>query len=101
MAKLFAKRFYNSKAWLQCRKSYIAKVFGLCEHCEAPGYILDHIVELTPENINDPSVSLNHSNLQYLCTACHNRKTFGNRESATRDDVMFNEYGELVRTTND
>ena len=80
MAKEFAKKFYNSKEWIKCRESYIKKVHGLCEHClkknkYTPGYIVDHIEELTPNNINNPEITLNHDNLQYLCLECHNRKT--------------------------
>jgi len=96
MHKHFAKQFYDSKEWQRCRESYISKVHGVCEHCGEPGYILDHIEELTPENINDPNITLNHDNLQYLCLACHNTKTF-RKHKAIRDDVMFNENGELVQ----
>lgn len=60
-----------------------------------PGYICDHIIEINIDNINDPDITLNHDNLQYLCLACHNKKTFG-KAKVTRDDVMFNEFGELV-----
>lgn len=81
MAKDFAKKFYHSKRWLSCRASYIAEITningGMCEHCgNVPGYIVDHIEELTPSNILDPMISLNHDNFQYLCLDCHNRKTF-------------------------
>jgi 5-methylcytosine-specific restriction protein A len=101
MAKEFAKAFYNSKEWKECRKSFISYRItidgGMCEHCkEELGYIVDHKVELDNENINDVYVSLNHDNLQYLCLRCHNVKTFG-IANATRDDVMFNENGDLVQ----
>ena len=81
MAKIWAKQFYHSKKWQDCRRSYIDNrrlIDGAtCEHCkERPGYIVDHIVELTPENITNAEVALNHDNLQYLCLDCHNRKTF-------------------------
>jgi len=80
MAKPWAKAFYNSKPWLRCRGSYIADRIlidgGLCENCrEEPGYIVDHINELTPQNIKNPNVALNHCNLQYLCKKCHDIKT--------------------------
>ena len=86
MAKEFAKAFYRSVAWKKCRAAYIALRIaidgGLCEHCrEKLGYIVDHIIELTPYNINDPAIALNHDNLQYLCLECHNRKTFGSGNS--------------------
>jgi 5-methylcytosine-specific restriction endonuclease McrA len=98
MAKEFAQRFYNSKTWKECRKSFIAKRRtidgGMCEHCKnSLGYIVDHIVELNPINISDPFVSLNHENLQYLCLVCHNSK---NTEKSTRDDVEFDSQGMLV-----
>ncbi|MBK1678641.1 HNH endonuclease [Rhodospirillum rubrum] len=94
--KPWAKKFYNSKAWKECRASYIPKVFGLCEHCSRPGYILDHIKELTPENINDPRITLNHNNLQFLCLECHNTKTFA-IYSPTMQGLMFDEEGNLVQ----
>jgi 5-methylcytosine-specific restriction protein A len=96
MAKSYAKKFYKTKAWQKCRSSYIAKVFGICEHCEGPGYIVDHIEEIKPENINDPDITLNHDNLQYLCLSCHNKKTFGKYEP-TREDVRFDSEGNLIK----
>ncbi|CAK7084277.1 HNH endonuclease [Tissierella sp.] len=100
MAKPYAKKFYNSKAWRKCRESYIAKVHRLCEQClkngkHEPGYIVDHIEEITPENINNPDITLNHDNLQYLCLTCHNRKTFGSAE-VVREGLMFDDRGNLV-----
>ncbi|ALC52853.1 hypothetical protein ACN91_15070 [Bacillus cereus] len=98
MAKEYAKKFYKSTAWEKCRKSYIAKTLdGICEHCkEATGYIVDHIVEITPETIDNPDITLNHENLQYLCLPCHNTKTFS-KSVLIREDVMFDENGDLIR----
>lgn len=72
----FAKAFYKSKAWQQCRAGYIAYRRGLdggmCEICqEVPGYIVHHKQHITPHNINNPDVTLNWSNLQYVCKHCH------------------------------
>jgi 5-methylcytosine-specific restriction endonuclease McrA len=36
-----------------------------------PAEIVHHKVHLTPENINDPSVSLAWENLEALCRECH------------------------------
>lgn len=99
MAKPYAKKFYNSRQWKECRDAYISSVHGLCEHCfergkSEPGYIVDHIVEISPININDPSVTLNHDNLQYLCLPCHTRKTFS-KYSPINDDLMFDENGDI------
>ncbi len=78
-AKEFAKVFYKSKAWQKCRASYIAERIaidgGMCETCkEEPGYIVHHIIPLTPENISNPNIALNHSNLRYDCKECHDKE---------------------------
>lgn len=72
----FAERFYSSKAWQKCRASYMKKVGGLCERClkkglYTPAVIVHHKVWLGPENIGDPSVTMNFDNLEALCRNCH------------------------------
>ncbi|WP_026885395.1 HNH endonuclease [Clostridium beijerinckii] len=101
MAKIFAKRFYNSKEWKKCKASYIKSVNGLCERCERPGYIVHHKKGLTPNNINNPNITLNHNNLEYLCLDCHNAEHDFNREkrSATKKGYKFNDKGELIPST--
>lgn len=93
--KPFAKQFYKSKDWQRCREAYIASVFGLCERkgCGKPGYIVHHKIKLTPLNINDPNVTLNWDNLQYLCLDCHNREHGG---ASTVEGLMFDSKGDLV-----
>jgi 5-methylcytosine-specific restriction endonuclease McrA len=103
MAREFAKKFYDSKAWKLCRKSFIADRIaidgGMCEHCKDKlGYIVDHKEEITYENINNADVSLNHKNLQYLCLKCHNTKTFGTDKEIVREGLMFNSNGELIQS---
>lgn len=76
MAKDFAMHFYNSKAWRNCRKAYMSKAGGLCEICLAkgiikPGEIVHHKVHLTPDNINNPAITLSFDNLQLVCRECH------------------------------
>ena len=76
MAQDFSEAFYRGKAWKQCRASYISKRMmidgGLCEQChERQGYIVHHKIKLTPENIGDPDIALNHSRLAYVCKPCH------------------------------
>ena len=97
MAKDWAKPFYKSRAWQQCRDRYISKVHGLCERCQGPGLIVHHKEYLTPDNINDPNVTLNGDLLEYLCQACHNAEHHGNGEGVTAEGLTFNEQGELVR----
>ena len=88
MAKEFAKKFYRSKAWKSCRNSYIAKRVtidgGMCERCkERVGYILHHKVLLTSQNINDPYIALNHSQLEYLCKPCHDDEHYADIHGPT------------------
>lgn len=101
MAKPYAKKFYNSKQWQKCRYSFIAKrrtIDGaMCQHCkEVPGYIVDHIKEIDIININDPLITLNHDNLQYLCHECHNIKTF-RKYSPLREGFGFDDEGNLIQ----
>jgi len=101
MAQEFAKKFYNSKAWRECRASYIISVNHLCEHClrdgkHVPGYIVHHIKHLSPLNINNPDITLNHDNLEYVCKECHEVIHYGKPKRATRNGTKFNESGELV-----
>lgn len=93
MAQEWAIKFYNSTAWEKCRLAYIQSVFGLCEKCGRPGVIVHHKEKLTPVNINDPNVTLNWDNLEYLCQDCHNRE-HGN--ASTAEGLMFDEKGDLV-----
>lgn len=78
MAKEWARAFYQSKKWRQCRDSYIQERIaldgGLCEECHnSPGYIVHHKHILTRENISDPMLSLNHGCLEYVCRGCHDK----------------------------
>lgn len=98
MAKDFAKDFYNSTVWRKTAKLYKQSKLGICERCGRPHnkMIVHHIIELTPENINNPDINLNWDNLELLCIDCHNREHF-QKYSSTREDVCFNERGELVK----
>ena len=69
--KPFAKKFYQSLEWKRCRDGYFAEHDGICELCGAPGEEVHHKIWLTPENINNPDITLNWDNLQLLCKDCH------------------------------
>lgn len=76
MAKDFAAGFYNSKAWRDCRRAYAKSQGGLCERCMSrglivPGKVVHHVQHITPDTINDPSITLNHDNLILVCQNCH------------------------------
>ena len=77
MAKEFAKAFYSSKAWQDCRNEYIKRAHYLCEDCLAkgiykPATIVHHIEELTPLNIHRPEIATGFDNLRAVCRECHN-----------------------------
>ena len=74
--KEYAESFYKSKAWQECRAAYVKYRRGLCEDClkigiYSPGVIVHHIVHITPENIEDPRITLGFQNLRLVCRECH------------------------------
>lgn len=74
--KDYARTFYTSGAWVNCREAYRKSVGGLCESCRdagriRAGAIVHHLTPITPENINDPNITLNWKNLRFLCRDCH------------------------------
>ena len=76
MRDLFARKFYSSGAWADCREAYRKSVGNLCESCLKMGQIspvdeVHHKIRLTPQNIDDPNVTLNWKNLEALCEKCH------------------------------
>lgn len=96
--KPWAKAFYNSKEWVQCRGAYIASKQGLCERCLAQGRIsageiVHHKQWLTEESINDPSVTLNFDNLELLCWDCHNKEH--GKQLPISEEITFDEHGNV------
>ena len=82
--KQYAEDFYKSTTWQKCRDAYMKKAKGLCEDCYKKGLIvpaeeIHHIEFITPDNINDPKITLNFDNLVALCRECH-RKRHGNQK---------------------
>ena len=101
MSKEYSRVFYRSKQWQDTRSAYISTVNGLCERClkrgqHTPGYIVHHKKYITPENINNPVITLSFDNLEYVCSACHNYIHYG--KYIMRDDVMFDEDGNIIST---
>ena len=95
MAQEWAIDFYNSKAWEDCRLAFMRSKFFICERCGGAATIAHHKTYLTPANINNPDITLNWENLEALCQDCHN-KEHQSKYSATREDVMFDENGDLI-----
>lgn len=93
--KPWAESFYKSKAWRDCREAFFISKHGLCERCGRPGKIVHHKKYLTPENINDPNITLSFENLELLCSSCHSNEHNGT--DVTAEGLMFDEEGNLVR----
>lgn len=102
MARDFSRDFYHSKAWKDTRDAYARSVHGLCEDCLArgrysQGEIVHHVVHLTPENIDDPSVTLSFANLRLVCRDCHAREhpeVYGRAPAEPR--YCFDEDGNIL-----
>jgi len=95
VAQDFSKKLYRSAAWQKCRAAYIKSVFYRCELCGQPGDILHHAITLTPQNIDDPNITLNWEHLIFLCIRCHNQTH--SDSLPTRGDVKFDEQGNLIK----
>lgn len=93
--KEYAKKFYKSKAWENCRKAFIATLVDkTCACCkEAPGKIVHHKQHITEANINNPFITLNFDNLEYICQTCHTQEHL--KEECIREDLMFDEEGNV------
>lgn len=103
MARDFAKKFYNSKEWKKCREAYKQSVNGLCERClnngkYVPGDEVHHKIYLTPDNINDPYITLSFSNLELLCATCHSIEHNRREKEVVREGLMFDNNGDLIRS---
>lgn len=98
MSKPFARQFYSSKAWQDCRNEYMKCAHYLCEDClkrgiYRPGVEVHHIEELTPANIHRPEISLSFNNLVVLCRECHKAR---HKESEKDKRYMFGKNGEII-----
>lgn len=55
---------------------------------------MHHKIYLTPQNINDPFITLAADNLETLCRECHAIEHEG--QSPTAAGLMFDENGDLI-----
>jgi hypothetical protein len=79
------KSFYASIRWIKFRARIIAERGMICEKCHKiiatdKDAELDHIIELTPDNVIDVTISLNPDNVRLLHHDCHDQRhnRFGN-----------------------
>ena len=95
MSKDYAKSFYNSQAWRDTQAAYMASQYYICERCGSVARIVHHIQYITPQNIQDPNITLSWDNLQALCIDCHNAEHMSSG-GACAEGLRFNSKGELV-----
>ena len=95
--KPYAEKFYKSKQWEKCRIAFIATLKDkTCPRCKKrKGKIVHHKEEITPENINNPMITLNFENFEYICKQCHTQEHL--RYKSTNKDVQFYEEGNLIK----
>jgi hypothetical protein len=73
------KSFYASERWQRFRMALIAERGPVCQKCHRVignpiDCTLHHIKELTPENVNDVTISLKPDNIMIVCHDCHDRE---------------------------
>lgn len=93
--KPWAKAFYLSKAWIQCRLSFLISKHYICNRCNGAAIIVHHKIYLTPQNIHDPNITLNWDNLEALCIDCHNAEHIG--KNCVSNGLKFDEEGNLIK----
>ena len=96
MAKEWAKKFYQSNAWINARDYMMAKYHYICQKCKnRPAEIVHHIIWLNPANINNPNITLGEKNLIPVCRECHAEIHEGVKP--TIEDLCFTDDGQLIR----
>lgn len=79
MAREFARSLYTSKAWSELRFNLIISRGPICNRCKDvvldPSHLVaHHKIQLTPININNLDIALNPSNIEIVCSRCHNKE---------------------------
>lgn len=96
-----ASEFYTSKEWRDFKKWLMSERVNalgeiICEHCKKPilkayDCIGHHIKEITLQNLNDVSITLNPDNIQLVHMSCHNEihNRFGGRVKLYQRKVYY------------
>lgn len=79
MAEEFARKLYVSDAWRCFRHNLIQERGPVCERCfkvmtDTSKLIGHHKIALTPQNIDNLSVTLSKDNVDLVCFDCHNKE---------------------------
>jgi len=97
MAQDYAKQFYGSSQWKKARSLYLSSQFFICEDCGEIASIVHHIKPITPNNINDPNITLNQNNFKAVCEDCH---TLIHSGGVKQNGVTFDENGNIAKEAN-
>ncbi len=109
MARDFSKQFYDSKEWQRTREYILMRDRYTCTHCGRPAQEVHHIIHLSKDNMDDPSVTLNPNNLTSLCRDCHFEEHRQDQANGRRkhpggpsnkevgEGYTFDESGQLVK----
>lgn len=97
--KQYAEKFYKSKTWNRTREAYAKSKGYLCEDCLERGLIVTgdivhHKIPITQNNIANPDITLDFSNLRLLCRSCHERIHRRGGKEGSR--YKFDELGHII-----
>lgn len=92
----WAKSLYKSKKWQALREQAMQRDARLCVDCFkknriTPAEEVHHVIELTPDNINNPAIALNLDNLVCLCRECH-----AARHDHSKKRYRVDEFGRVL-----
>lgn len=98
MAEQWASKLYNSQAWKRLRSSIIAARGSRCQMCgrlmlDDSQLVAHHVVELTPDNVDNPRIALNPDNIQIICKDCHDVVHHRYKAKGTYDKKVYIVYG--------
>ena len=93
-------RFYSGRPWVNFRAAYITHRIiedngSICDYCgesidRSDDVTLHHMEELTPDNYQDTTISLNQDNIKQVHAACHNKI---HKHAGSRNRRVFIVYG--------
>lgn len=98
MAEAWASSLYNTQMWRNFRNALIAERGSRCELCgrvitNDADLVAHHVIELTPENINDMKVALNPDNIKIICRDCHDIVHHRYKGAGTNQKQVYVVYG--------
>lgn len=109
MARDFSKHVYHSARWAHLQQVAMQRPntttgycpSGMCERCYqhgslVPAKLVHHIKPISPENVNDPSITLNLDNLMRLCQDCH-AAVHSSNPDVRPARYAFDESGNLIK----